>query len=828
MPGSYKLWAAYLRERRARVRSKLLTSASWARVNDVHERALAYLHTMPRIWLDYCQLLADQRLVTRTRDAFDRALRALPVAQHERIWHAYLAFVRRVNLPALAVRVQRRYLKLNHTAIHDYVDYLLGAGFYDEAARQLVVAIDQKYLPATPADGDAGGGVGGAERALWLKLVELVAKNASRVRSVRLEPVVRSALARFAGDAARLWVALADYSIRIGNFEKARDVFEEALASVVSVRDFSQIWDAYSRFEDELIAAIMEQQQEGEAAAADADPVEFELRLARYERLVERQPFLLNAVLLRQNPHSVHEWHKRVALHKAKNDTESVLRTYREALATVDAAKADGKLHSIWIAYADTFEARGDVATARDIYRQATAAPYHAADELATVWCAFAEFEIRRGDARRARDLIRDAIGASRPASVAASGAATSASAKLNHSVRLWSLYVDLEESVGTFESTCAAYDDMMRLKVATPQAVLCFAQFLEQHKHWERSFQAFERGVAMFKFPFARDIWVSYLSKFVARYGGRKLERARDLFEQALRAAPPADQTVFFVMYANLEETHGLARHAMAIYKRAAAAVPEKDRARMYMLYVARAAERFGVAKTREIYEQAMEALGDKEAVGMALRYAALELRLGEVDRARAIFMHASQLANPRSEPVFWSKWREFEVRVGNEDTYAEMLRIRRSVEALFATDVNVAVLDMTAATAGHVMQNETAISAGGHEMEQLEAAAQAARVAEQRENEQYARQFMGRAAAEGAAVNAAIATAADKDDDDDDDNDDQNDGDEVEDVEAEDAVESKAVPMSVLASVSGGGGARERLLAAKRKREEAPEGEN
>jgi len=29
------------------------------------------------------------------------------------------------------------------------------------------------------------------------------------------------------------------------------------------------------------------------------------------------------------------------------------------------------------------------------------------------------------------------------------------------------------------------------------------------------------------------KELWVAYLSKFVERYGGSKLERARDLFEQ-------------------------------------------------------------------------------------------------------------------------------------------------------------------------------------------------------------------------------------------------------------------------------------------------------
>lgn len=51
---------------------------------------------------------------------------------------------------------------------------------------------------------------------------------------------------------------------------------------------------------------------------------------------------------------------------------------------------------------------------------------------------------------------------------------------------------------------------------------------------------QAYERGISLFKWPNVSDIWSTYLTKFIARYGGRKLERARDLFEQALDGCPP------------------------------------------------------------------------------------------------------------------------------------------------------------------------------------------------------------------------------------------------------------------------------------------------
>ena len=43
---------------------------------------------------------------------------------------------------------------------------------------------------------------------------------------------------------------------------------------------------------------------------------EINMRLARIEFLMDKRPLLLNSVVLRQNPHNVHEWHKRAKLFK--------------------------------------------------------------------------------------------------------------------------------------------------------------------------------------------------------------------------------------------------------------------------------------------------------------------------------------------------------------------------------------------------------------------------------------------------------------------------------------------------------------------------------
>jgi len=158
--------------------------------------------------------------------------------------------------------------------------------------------------------------------------------------------------------------------------------------------------------------------------------------------------------------------------------------------------------------------------------------------------------------------------------------------------------------------------------------------------------------------------------------------------------------------MYAKLEEDHGRAKRAMEIYERATKVVMDEDKYevcyivhdssarvltvhQMFLIYIAKATENFGLPTTRAIYERAITVLPDKQTAQICLRFAAMERKLGEIDRARAIYAHASQFCDPRVNPEFWKEWNDFEVETGSEDTFKEFLRIRRSVQSLYNTEV-------------------------------------------------------------------------------------------------------------------------------------------
>lgn len=67
---------------------------------------------------------------------------------------------------------------------------------------------------------------------------------------------------------------------------------------------------------------------------------------------------------------------------------------------------------------------------------------------------------------------------------------ALSVQARLFKSLKLWSFYVDLEESLGTVETAKAVYDKILELRIANAQVIVNYAAFLEENKYFEESFK--------------------------------------------------------------------------------------------------------------------------------------------------------------------------------------------------------------------------------------------------------------------------------------------------------------------------------------------------
>jgi len=560
LPGSYKLWYAYLRERLDIVRNLPVTHPQYDSLNNTFERGLVTMHKMPRIWVMYLQTLTVQQLITRTRRTFDRALCALPVTQHDRIWEPYLVFVSQNGIPIeTSLRVYRRYLMYDPSHIEEFIEFLVKSERWQESAERLASVLnDDKFYSIK----------GKTKHKLWLELCELLVHHANVISGLNVDAIIRGGIRKFTDEVGMLWTSLADYYIRKNLLEKARDIYEEGMMKVVTVRDFSVIFDVYSRFEESTVAKKMEmmsssdEEDENEENGVEDDEEDVrlnfnlsvkelqrkilngfwlnddndvDLRLARLEELMNRRPALANSVLLRQNPHNVEQWHRRVKIFEG-NAAKQIL-TYTEAVRTVDPMKAVGKPHTLWVAFAKLYENHKDLVNTRVIFDKAVQVNYKTVDHLASVWCEWAEMELRHKNFKGALELMRRATAVPTVEvrrRVAADGNEP-VQMKLHRSLRLWSFYVDLEESLGTLESTRAVYEKILDLRIATPQIIMNYAFLLEENKYFEDAFKVYERGVKIFKYPHVKDIWVTYLTNFVKRYGKTKLERARELFEHAV-----------------------------------------------------------------------------------------------------------------------------------------------------------------------------------------------------------------------------------------------------------------------------------------------------
>ncbi|KDE06272.1 pre-mRNA-splicing factor SYF1 [Microbotryum lychnidis-dioicae p1A1 Lamole] len=687
---------------------------------------------------------------THARRTFDRALRTLPSTLHDRIWKIYLDWAQNVVGGETAVRVWRRYLKCDPAPTAYYVQILLNLSPPRPLeASKLLLNLFQRAQNNEYKDPDGksayqllGEWLEVCEKfpeEVGIELEESLKKEKERTKQaaaedkkegenaqettvatvplktqrngrgpglsgfsdapldplsldlIDVEYYVRSAgLNIYLDQAGRLWTGLATYWIKRGEFDHARAIFEEGISTVVTLRDFTQIFDAYAEFSESYISGLMESLDE------DEDEKELDMRMVEFEKLMDRRPFLVNDVLLRRNPHDVQEWEKRVALHG--DDDEAIAQTYNRAIKAIAPRKATTHFHTLWIHFAKFYEQGGseghsekDLEGARKILEKATQVPFKKVDELAEIWCEWAEMEVRNENYDEAIKVMQRATTIPKKwKEISFHDEKLSPQARLFKSIKLWSFYVDLEESIGSVESTKAVYDQIFELKIATAQIVINYANFLEENQYWEESFKVYERGVDLFTYPIAFEIWNAYLSKFIKRYGGDKIERARDLFEQALQDCPVKFTKPLFLLYGQLEEEHGLAKRAMAVYDRATRAVESKDRMEMFTYYIAKATANFGLPATRPIYERAIEQLPDRQTAQMCLRFAALERKLGEIDRARAIFAHASQFCDPRVEPEFWNAWNTFEIETGSEDTFREYLRIKRAVQAAFNTEAS------------------------------------------------------------------------------------------------------------------------------------------
>ena len=297
---------------------------------------------------------------THARRTYDRALRTLPPSLHGRIWVRYLLWAESKS-GATMVAVYRRYLSFDPTVTEHYCSLLLSPE-EPELRRSLEAAKLYLSLARKAARGEYTSPEGKSPYQLLLDWLDIVEKHAEEVglsieeteasnailkdkvdppngnlfpngpasppydededpsspRRLNIEHIIRKdGLSVYKDQAGRLWTGLATYWIKRAEFDRAKATFESGMIDVLTIRDFTQIFDAYAEFSESIISAYMESlanpDEEDEEETATTEQ-ELDVEMKWFEELMDRRPFLVNDVLLRRNPNDVQEWEKRVAM----------------------------------------------------------------------------------------------------------------------------------------------------------------------------------------------------------------------------------------------------------------------------------------------------------------------------------------------------------------------------------------------------------------------------------------------------------------------------------------------------------------------------------
>jgi pre-mRNA-splicing factor SYF1 len=591
----------------------------------------------------------------------NRALQSLPLTQHDRLWECYLPIVRELGHPATVADAYRRFLQLHPEYIEDACEYFIELKATRFAADFLKRLLDDSQFKSLHDKN---------KYYWWSQLADLI----------KLDPDLEDAedyllhgCRDFVVETGRVWVLVAEHRARLGRFADAIQLFEDALSETRSMHDFAIVFEGASQ----LLLAVM---QVGPS-------------FAMYERklsdLLDRHPLLANATIIRENKNNVDAWITRGYLYLDRDydykpqmreplwdsfssltEQQGQLNVFAEAIETVEPRRAcEGQYCDLWISLSMLLDdpaagleaALGDSAVLQS--------------DIVRLYKHYAEFSLRERKEDLALDVLHRGIEDGRLRS--ASGAS-----------ELWSFALDIEWSFAGISATRALFDRCLASRAASQRHILGYAEFLERNGHHDEMFRVFERGVAATGWPNSGALWLRYLVKFVAHNEGRRRERTRDLFEEALAEAPPKDAIRIYFLYAKFEEDFGIYERAMAIYGRAAERTADED---VFHVWIAAACRTRGVARARTVYEAAIARFDGEKVAEWCLRFAGFETKLMEFDRARQIFAHGGQFADPESAAWFWQRFEEFEIKFGTKETFREMLAMKTLAAARMNAPVHI-----------------------------------------------------------------------------------------------------------------------------------------
>ena len=725
LPGSYKIWFYYLQEEREYVKKNYrLPNPHYEEVNNIHEQALIYMLKMPMIWVNYIQFLMEQNLITKTRLIVNKSLQMLPITQHKKIWDIYIPWVESLSgCYKSKIDIFKRYLKFNPDYKEKFVHYLVAIKEFNYAIELIIEILNDENFFSKENK---------SQYYYWVMICQIINNYPECINSnknekyIDIDKLIRHGIKKYTDEVGNLWVTLGNYYIKIGLIDKAREIFEEALEKVLTVRDFSLVFNSYLSFEQNLMKQnifndVDEDEDENEEMIVEGNNKEsyddknildnFEMKelenaftelnikginitnkkgkkskckkeqqeikdnnnldkgkfnIIRVNNLLQRRPFLLNSTILRRNPNNCNEWLKRIDLIKEKKDINQIKNMYEEALNTIKINEAYGKLSDIYISYAHFYEEIKDIQKANETFYKGCNLNYKKTDENVNMWCLWVEMNVRQKRYKDAYKIIKFICTNN-----------INKYYRYNRNLKLWSLYADLETNLNTNneKQVIYIYNKMIEYKIANIETIFNYVTYLEKIENYDKIYNIYEQSMDLFTWPNIYDLCLCYIIDYINHFKNEKIEIFRDIIQNIIVSS--GHMKIFYYIYAFYEEKYGLFNHCIDILKEASQNVKDEEKPEVHSVIIAKCAKYFGIGKIRIAFDDAMNNLEKSYVLEIGLKYIAIEIKLKEINRARGIFKYLGKLFNPDNKEYkeeFWEMWDHFEKLYGDVNTYQEM----------------------------------------------------------------------------------------------------------------------------------------------------------
>lgn len=519
---------------------------------------------------------------------------------------------------------------------------------------------------------------------------------------------------------------LATFYIKQSRYDNVDDLLRRSLEKTMTVDDFSAIYNFHLDYEKIFIETVLEELKvKVDLQKEPSWGLRLEVHMSHLQDLTETQKLKLNDLKIRQKPNLVSNWLERVALFSS---VEKQCGVYAEAILSIDPVKVviPGSFGLLWCEYAQLYWDAEDFEHAREVWDRSLRVPYPYLEDLENIWMSWVEHELDETGLDRGIQLLETALKVPEAPELVLDTFKTAdkkipAQTIVFSSLKLWSLYLDLAESLCSASpenvgKTISIYEQVIALKVATPLIFINYAHFLQDRKKMLESFQIYERAIGIFPPETQFEIWNIYLAESTEKNSSISKEHIRDLFDQALENLVPndIDCKAIFILYSDFEEQCGLSNRSVDILLQGCRNTSNlESKITLWQLCISKVKALLSSEESRKFYEECVQSLPNSKAIKFVIEFSMTEAALNEVERARELLKYGAQLLPPGRNGELWKSWDNFEIQYGDKESYKDMLKLKRRLETEMRVETeiesqNAGNVEFVAATKTNVVNPE------------------------------------------------------------------------------------------------------------------------